>query len=62
MSTITRAGQLRHDRRPTQGRSAAPAKSMFGFLTPQTKDSSDPLQNAKSAAAWLRQLPALATG
>src|SRR5438552_7710205 len=59
MSTITRAGQLRHDRRPTQGRSAAPAKSMFGFLTPQTKDSSDPLQNAKSAAAWLRQLPAL---
>jgi cyclic-di-GMP-binding protein len=34
-------------------------KAMFGFLTPQAKESADPLQNAKSAAAWLRQLPAL---
>ena len=34
-------------------------KPMFGFLTPQGKDSPDPLQNAKTAAAWLRQLPAL---
>ena len=32
---------------------------MFGFLTQSTKDSSDPLQSQKSAAAWLRQLPAL---
>ncbi|MEO8738945.1 MAG: hypothetical protein ABI537_04485 [Casimicrobiaceae bacterium] len=34
-------------------------KAMFGFLTPQAKESADPLQNAKSAAVWLRQLPAL---
>jgi hypothetical protein len=34
-------------------------KAMFGFLTPQGKESTDPLQNAKTAAAWLRQLPAL---
>ena len=34
-------------------------KAMFGFLTPQGKDSADPLQNAKTAAAWLRQLPSL---
>ncbi|HEX3171205.1 MAG TPA: hypothetical protein VHQ88_11495, partial [Burkholderiales bacterium] len=33
-------------------------KAMFGFLTAQ-KDSGDPLQSAKAAAAWLRQLPAL---
>jgi len=32
---------------------------MLGFLSPQAKDAGDPLQNAKSAAAWLRQLPAL---
>ena len=32
---------------------------MFAFLTPQAKDLSDPLQNAKAAAAWLRQLPSL---
>lgn len=31
---------------------------MFGFLTPGTKDASDPLVSAKSVAAWLRQLPA----
>jgi hypothetical protein len=31
---------------------------MLGFLTPQT-NVADPLQNAKSAAAWLRELPAL---
>ena len=34
-------------------------KAMLGFLTPLAKDAADPLQNAKSAAAWLRQLPAL---
>ena len=34
-------------------------KAMFGFLTPQGRDSADPLQNAKTAAAWLRQLPSL---
>ena len=34
-------------------------KAMLGFLTPQAKDAADPLQNAKSASAWLRQLPAL---
>ncbi len=34
-------------------------KAMLGFLTPQAKEASDPLQSAKSAAAWLRQLPAL---
>src|SRR5437867_3767144 len=32
---------------------------MFAFLTPQTKESADPLQNAKAAAAWLQRLPAL---
>jgi hypothetical protein len=32
---------------------------MLGFLTPHTKEPPDPLQNAKSAAAWLRELPAL---
>ena len=31
---------------------------MFGFLTPGTKDAADPLVSARSAAAWLRQLPA----
>jgi hypothetical protein len=34
-------------------------KAMLGRLTPQGKDAADPLPNAKSAAAWLRQLPAL---
>ena len=34
-------------------------KAMFGFLTPQGRDSGDPLQSAKAAGAWLRQLPAL---
>jgi len=33
-------------------------KAMLGFLTPQA-NVADPLQSAKSAAAWLRQLPAL---
>jgi hypothetical protein len=32
---------------------------MFGFLSPQGRETADPLQSAKSAAAWLRQLPAL---
>jgi len=32
---------------------------MFGFLTSGTKEFTDPLVSAKSAAAWLRQLPAL---
>ena len=34
-------------------------KAMLGRLTPQGKDAVDPLPNAKSAAVWLRQLPAL---
>jgi hypothetical protein len=34
-------------------------KAMLGFLTPQAREVADPLQSAKSAAAWLRQLPAL---
>ena len=34
-------------------------KAMLGFLTPQSKDGADALQSAKSAAAWLRELPAL---
>ncbi len=34
-------------------------KAMFGFLTPQGRESIDPLQNPKTAATWLRQLPAL---
>jgi hypothetical protein len=33
-------------------------KAMLGFLTPQA-NVADPLQNPKSAATWLRQLPAL---
>src|SRR5512143_2363143 len=32
---------------------------MFGFLTPGTKEIADPLASAKSASAWLRQLPSL---
>ncbi len=32
---------------------------MFGFLTSSSKDAVDPLVSAKSASAWLRQLPAL---
>src|SRR6202521_918770 len=43
----------------THRRQATPMKAMFGFLTPQAKDLSDPLQNAKAAAVWLRQLPSL---
>jgi hypothetical protein len=34
-------------------------KPMLGFLTPQAKDSADPLLSAKTAGAWLRELPAL---
>ena len=34
-------------------------KAVLGFLTPQPKDTADTLQNAKTAAAWLRALPAL---
>ena len=44
---------------PAAHRPAISMKAMLGFLTPQAKDAADPLQNAKSAAAWLRQLPAL---
>ena len=32
---------------------------MFGFLTPGTKESIDPLTSPKAVSAWLRQLPAL---
>ncbi len=32
---------------------------MFGFLTQQARDHPDPLLTAKTASAWLRQLPSL---
>ena len=32
---------------------------MFGFLTSHGKDAADPLASARSAAVWLKQLPAL---
>src|SRR3979411_2314998 len=54
---MTTVSGVRHG--PTHRRPAAPKKAMFAFLTPQAKDSSDPLQNAKAAAVWLRQLPSL---
>ena len=44
---------------PVAHRPAISMKAMLGFLTPQAKDAADPLPNAKSAAVWLRQLPAL---
>jgi cyclic-di-GMP-binding protein len=31
--------------------------TMFGFLTPQTKDDTDPLVSARAVSAWLRHLP-----
>ncbi len=31
--------------------------TMFGFLSPQAKDDSDPLQSSRSISAWMRQLP-----
>jgi hypothetical protein len=30
---------------------------MFGFLTPQAKDDTDPLVSARAVSAWLRHLP-----
>ncbi|OLE19061.1 MAG: hypothetical protein AUG50_04705 [Betaproteobacteria bacterium 13_1_20CM_3_63_8] len=54
---MTTVSGVRHE--PTHRRPAAPKKAMFAFLTPQAKDLSDPLQNAKAAATWLRQLPSL---
>jgi len=30
---------------------------MFGFLAPQMKDETDPLQSSRSVSSWLRQLP-----
>src|SRR5215472_14280080 len=38
---------------------AASMKAMLSFLTSPSKDVADPLQSAKAAAAWLRELPAL---
>jgi hypothetical protein len=32
---------------------------MFGFLNPSVRDAGDPLVSAKSAAAWLHELPSL---
>jgi hypothetical protein len=32
---------------------------MFGFLTPGTKEATDPLASAKIVSSWLRELPAL---
>src|ERR1700740_3591389 len=40
-------------------RAGTSMKAVLGFLTPQAKDADDTLQNAKTAAAWLRALPAL---
>src|SRR5215469_16266524 len=37
----------------------ASMKAMLSFLTSPSKDVADPLQSAKTAAAWLRELPAL---
>ena len=54
---MTTVSGVRHE--PTHRRPAAPKKAMFAFLAPQAKDLSDPLQNAKAAATWLRQLPSL---
>jgi hypothetical protein len=44
---------------PGHRRQAPSMKAMFGFLTPQAKETGDPLQHPKTAAVWLRQLPAL---
>ena len=54
---VTGSGRPRD--RPFARRQAISMKAMLGFLTPQAKEAADPLQSAKSAAAWLRQLPAL---
>jgi cyclic-di-GMP-binding protein len=54
MTRTTETGPGHAPRRQT-----STMKAMFGFLTPQARESIDPLQNAKTAAAWLRQLPAL---
>src|ERR1700681_3677482 len=56
-AAMTTVSGVRHG--PTHRKPAAPKKAMFAFLTPQSKDLSDPLQNAKAAATWLRQLPSL---
>src|ERR1700681_1685253 len=56
-AAMTTVSGVRHG--PTHRRPEAPKKAMFAFLTPQSKDLSDPLQNAKAAATWLRQLPSL---
>src|SRR3954447_25578383 len=32
---------------------------MFGFLNPTVRDAGDPMVSAKSAAAWLHELPSL---
>ena len=40
-------------------RAGVSMKAVLGFLTPHPKDTADTLQNAKTAAAWLRALPAL---
>jgi len=32
-------------------------QTMFGFLTPQAKDDTDPLMSARAVSAWLRHLP-----
>ena len=54
---VTGSGRPRDG--PSARRQAISMKAMLGFLTPQAKEAADPLQSAKSAAAWLRQLPAL---
>src|ERR1700681_1152680 len=56
-AAMTTVSGVRHG--PTHRRPEAPRTAMFAVLTPQSKDLSDPLQNAKAAATWLRQLPSL---
>ena len=53
---VTGSGRPRDG--PSARRQAISMKAMLGFLIP-AREAADPLQNAKSAAAWLRQLPAL---
>ena len=38
--------------------SAAARTTMFGFLTPAAKETTDPLASVKGVTAWLRELPA----
>ena len=43
--------------RARPGHRIGSSQIMFGFLTPPTKDDTDPLVSARSVSAWLRHLP-----